>query len=341
MSPQDLEHSLLERPGSDFGTAHDVSSEITGTPAATTSQDEASEATGGAAAEGPGADVEPPAATATNAAPAKAVKPPAATATNPPAKAVESPAAMATNAAPAETTEHGAGGVAVAAEEPGPEVEPPAEPSFADVATQTEDVAQAAEPVEAVVEPHKENIVKSQLIFEYRQAKEKALQQNATTMRSRLTEIFMNKHSVQALKDLKTAHAAVTLLVNASPEVARIMEKTAHEAPICALNSNADRYDLIIHIDQWLSIIMGLTYDLLELTSFVVDLRYPFVRDLIESHHGIHAAFAGLSMCCCYPNYHKYDERNDDNRPEDGALGLSPFQGCVNRLKHAKPKNSA
>ena len=29
MSPQDLEHSLLERPGSDFGTAHDVSSEIT------------------------------------------------------------------------------------------------------------------------------------------------------------------------------------------------------------------------------------------------------------------------------------------------------------------------
>ena len=137
------------------GSPSDNCSPKEGTPAATTSQDEASEATGGAAAEGPGADVEPPAATATN----------------PPAKAVESPAAMATNAAPAETTEHGAGGVAVAAEEPGPEVEPPAEPSFADVATQTEDVAQAAEPVEAVVEPHKENIVKSQLIFEYRQAK--------------------------------------------------------------------------------------------------------------------------------------------------------------------------
>ena len=29
MSPLDLEQSLLEMPGSDFGTAHDVSSEIT------------------------------------------------------------------------------------------------------------------------------------------------------------------------------------------------------------------------------------------------------------------------------------------------------------------------
>ena len=52
----------------------------------------------------------------------------------------------------------------------------------------------------------------------------------------------MNKHSVQALKDLKTAHAAVTLLVNASPEVARIMEKTAHEA----VRKAQEAYDKIV-----------------------------------------------------------------------------------------------
>lgn len=161
---QQPKHPRVSAQGSPSGN----SSPKEGTPDATTSRAEASEATGGAAvaAEGPGAEV-------TNAAPAKAVDPLAAKAANAvPAKAVEPPAAKATNAVHAETTEHGAGGVAVVAEGPGADVEigANAAPSFADVATQTDDVAQAAEVVEAVAEPHKAK-AKNQLIPEYKRAK--------------------------------------------------------------------------------------------------------------------------------------------------------------------------
>lgn len=52
----------------------------------------------------------------------------------------------------------------------------------------------------------------------------------------------MEKYSVQARDDLTHAHDAVTFLVSAPPQVAKIMEETANEA----VRKAQDAYDKIL-----------------------------------------------------------------------------------------------